>query len=139
MLTTVWIGGIEVVSLLDGVAELDDPDILDPLHGPSDPVWEPSRTRYPAVFGAHGGWRAHVRATLLRVHGHAILVDTGVGGPASPAMSWFPVPGQLMEALAETGTSPGDVDAVVLPTCTTTTSAARSRPRVTPRSRTPGI
>jgi hypothetical protein len=33
VLTTVWIGGIEVVSLLDGVEDLDDPDILDPAHG----------------------------------------------------------------------------------------------------------
>jgi glyoxylase-like metal-dependent hydrolase (beta-lactamase superfamily II) len=86
MLTTVRIGGIEVVSLLDGVEDLDDPDILDPRHGPSDPVWEPSRARYPAVFAADGGWRLYVRATLLRAHG------------------------QLLGSLAEAGTSPHDVD-----------------------------
>ena len=63
MLTTVWIGGIEVVSLLDGVEDLDDHDILDPSHGPSDPVWEPFRRLYPAVFATHGGWRLHVRGT----------------------------------------------------------------------------
>ena len=114
MLTTVRIGGIEVVSLLDGVEDLDDPDILDPWHGPSDPVWEPSRARYPAVFAADGGWRLYVRATLLRAHGHTILVDTGVGGPTSPAMAWYPAPGQLLGSLAETGTSPHDVDVVVL-------------------------
>ena len=34
---------------------------------------------YPAVFAAHGGWRLHVRATLLRAHGRTVLVDTGVG------------------------------------------------------------
>ena len=114
MLTTVRIGGIEVVSLLDGVEDLDDPDILDPWHGPSDPVWEPSRARYPAVFAADGGWRLYVRATLLRAHGHTILVDTGVGGPTSPAMAWYPAPGQLLGSLAEAGTSPHDVDVVVL-------------------------
>jgi hypothetical protein len=27
VLSTVWIGGIEVVSLLDGVGDLDDPDM----------------------------------------------------------------------------------------------------------------
>ena len=42
MLTTVGIGGIEVMSLLDGVEDMDDPDILDPLHGPSDEVWDPT-------------------------------------------------------------------------------------------------
>jgi hypothetical protein len=84
MVTTVWIGGIEAVSLVDGAEDLDDPDILDRAHGPSDPVWEPSRRLYPAVFAADGGWRAHVRATLLRARGRTFLVDTGVGGPSSP-------------------------------------------------------
>ena len=114
MLTTVWIGGIEVVSLLDGVEDLDDHDILDPSHGPSDPVWEPFRSLYPAVFAADGGWRAHVRATLLRAHGRTVLVDTGVGGPSSPAMSWYPAAGRLMRALAESGTAPAEVEVVVL-------------------------
>ena len=114
MLTTVWIGGIEVVSLLDGVEDLDDHDILDPSHGPSDPVWEPFRRRYPAVFAANGGWRLHVRATLLRAHGRTVLVDTGVGGPSSPAMNWYPAAGRLMGALAESGTSPAEVEVVVL-------------------------
>lgn len=114
MLTTVWIGGIEVVSLLDGVEGLDDPDILDPSHGPSDPIWEPSRRRYPAVFAAHGGWRLHVRATLLRAHSRTVLVDTGVGGPTAPAMSWYPAAGRLMAVLAESETSPTEVEVVVL-------------------------
>jgi glyoxylase-like metal-dependent hydrolase (beta-lactamase superfamily II) len=51
---------------------------------------------------------------MLRANGHTILVDTGVGGPTSPAMSWYPAPGQLMGSLAETGTSPGDVEAVLI-------------------------
>jgi hypothetical protein len=62
MLTTVGIGGIEVVSLLDGVEDMDDPDILDPRYGPSDEVWDPYRTLYPAVFAAQGGWRPHCTA-----------------------------------------------------------------------------
>jgi glyoxylase-like metal-dependent hydrolase (beta-lactamase superfamily II) len=114
MLTTVWIGGIEVVSLFDGAEDIGDPGILDPLHGPSDEVWDPYRTLYPALFAGHGGWRLHVRGTMLRAHGRTILVDTGVGGPTSPAMSWYPAPGHLMASLAESGTSPGDVDVVVL-------------------------
>lgn len=114
MLTTVGIGGIEVVSLLDGVEDVDDPDILDPLHGPSDEVWDPYRTLYPAVFAADGGWRLLVRATLLRAQGRTVLVDTGVGGPTSPAMSWYPAPGKLLGSLAESGTAPGDVEVVVI-------------------------
>ena len=51
---------------------------------------------------------------MLRAHGRTILVDTGVGGPTSPAMSWYPAPGRLMGALAESGTSPADIDTVVV-------------------------
>jgi glyoxylase-like metal-dependent hydrolase (beta-lactamase superfamily II) len=111
---TVRVGGVEVVSLLDGAEDLDDPDILDPAHGPSDPVWEPYRRLYPAVFAANGGWRLHVRATLLRAGGRTILVDTGVGGPTSPAMRWYGAPGRLLRSLAEAGTSPAEVELVVL-------------------------
>jgi glyoxylase-like metal-dependent hydrolase (beta-lactamase superfamily II) len=114
MLTTIRIGGIEVVSLLDGVEDVDDPDILDPSHGPADPVWEPYWRRYPAVFAAHGGWRLHVRATLLRANGRTILVDTGVGGPTSPAMRWYPAPGRLLGSLAQSGTPPVEVEVVVI-------------------------
>jgi glyoxylase-like metal-dependent hydrolase (beta-lactamase superfamily II) len=114
VLSTAWIGRIEVVSLLDGAEDLDDSAILDPIHGPSDPVWEPYRRRYPAAFAAHGGFRLHVHATLLRAHGRTVLVDTGVGGPTAPAMSWYPAAGRLMGALAGSGTSPAEVEVVVL-------------------------
>lgn len=114
MPNTVWIGEIEVVSLLDAVEDIGDPDILDPSHGPSDSAWVPWKALYPAVFAPGGGWRLHVRATLLRARGHAILVDTGVGGPSSTAMSWYPGPGHLMASLADNGTSPGDVEVVVI-------------------------
>ncbi len=114
MLTTMSIGVIEVLSMLDAVGEIDDPDILDPHHGPSDSVWDPYRTMYPAAFAAPGGWRLHVRSTLLRAGGRTVLVDTGVGDAGSPAMRWFPTPGRLRESLAACGTSPGEVDVVVL-------------------------
>jgi hypothetical protein len=64
------------------------------------------------VFAAHGGFRLHVRATLLRAHGQTVLVDTGVGGPSSPAMSWYPAAGRLLGALAESGTSPAEIEVV---------------------------
>jgi hypothetical protein len=53
------------------------------------------------------GWRLHVRTMLLRAGGRTALVDTGVGGPASLTMRWFPAPGRLMGPLASSGTSPG--------------------------------
>lgn len=114
MRTSLRIGGIEVVSLLDGVGDLDDPGILDPDHGPGDPVWASARAAYPGVFAPGGGWRLHVRAALVRARGRTVLVDTGVGGSSSPAMGWFPAPGRLPAALAEAGTDPGEVEVVVL-------------------------
>ena len=114
MLTTVGIGGIEVVSLLDEVENMDNPDILDPFHGPSDEVWDPYRTLFRRCSPrTEAGERVH--GTILRSHGRTFLVDTGVGGPTSPAMSrWYPAPGKLLGSLAESGTAPGDVDVVVM-------------------------
>jgi glyoxylase-like metal-dependent hydrolase (beta-lactamase superfamily II) len=114
MRTSLRIGGIEVVLLLDGVGDLDDPGILDPDHGPGDPAWAPARAAYPGVFAPGGGWRLHVRAALVHARGRTVLVDTGVGGSSSPAMGWFPAPGRLPAALAEAGTDPGEVEVVVL-------------------------
>jgi hypothetical protein len=67
------------------------------------------------VFAPGGGWRLHVRATLLRTRGRTVLVDTGVGGPSSPAMGWFRAPGRLPAALAECGAAPAEVEVVVFP------------------------
>ncbi|HYJ61446.1 MAG TPA: MBL fold metallo-hydrolase, partial [Actinomycetota bacterium] len=42
------------------------------------------------------------------------LVDTGVGPATSATMAWFPTPGRLHEALAETGASADQIDTVVI-------------------------
>jgi glyoxylase-like metal-dependent hydrolase (beta-lactamase superfamily II) len=113
-MTTLRIDGIDVISLWDAADDMVDPDILDPTHGPTDEVWAPYQDLYPGVFGTDDRWRLISRATLLRAEGWIFLVDTGVGGPASPTMSWYRVPGNLMGSLAEASISAGDVDMVII-------------------------
>jgi glyoxylase-like metal-dependent hydrolase (beta-lactamase superfamily II) len=72
------------------------------------------RSRYPGVYGPHGDWILHVRAWLVIHPDGVLLMDTGVGGPASPAMGWAPEPGALSAGLAEAGVAPERIDTVVL-------------------------
>lgn len=72
------------------------------------------RSRYPGVYGPDGEWILHVRAWLVTHPGGVLLMDTGVGGPASPAMGWAPEPGALPAGLAEAGVTPEQIDTVVL-------------------------
>jgi glyoxylase-like metal-dependent hydrolase (beta-lactamase superfamily II) len=114
MLTTsLTVGHIEMIALLDGVRELRSPlaesfpDVpLEALEGFHD--------RWPALVGDGGGWRLHVRAWLVRHPGGVLLVDTGVGGPGAPGPEWLGAPGQLLEALRETGTPADSIETVVL-------------------------
>jgi hypothetical protein len=89
MLTTVRIGGIE----------------FDPACGSP-----PGRGIRPCTPRTGAGGYVYGPG-CSGAHGHTILVDTGVGGPTSPAMSWYPAPGRLLGSLAESGTAPGDISA----------------------------
>lgn len=72
------------------------------------------RRRYPDVYGPGDTWILRVRAWLVTHPEGTLLMDTGVGGPASPAMGWAPEPGALIAGLAEAGVAPADIDTVVL-------------------------
>jgi glyoxylase-like metal-dependent hydrolase (beta-lactamase superfamily II) len=114
MLTTsLTVGHIEVIALLDGVRDLGGP-MTDSFPDVPAEELESFRERMPGVYGENGAWRLHVRAWLLRHPGGLALVDTGVGQTGAPGPSWFGAPGQLLEALRETGTPPDAVDTVVL-------------------------
>ena len=114
MLTTsLTVGHIEVLALLDGVRDLTGP-MTDSFPDVPAEELEAFRERTPGVYAATGAWRLHVRAWLLRHPGGVVLVDTGVGQTGAPGPSWFGAPGQLHEALREAGTPPDAVDTVVL-------------------------
>jgi glyoxylase-like metal-dependent hydrolase (beta-lactamase superfamily II) len=111
--TSLTVGHIELTALLDGVRTLDRP-ITD--HFPDVPtaILDAFRERSPGVYGDRDAWRLHIRAWLVRHPGGAVLVDTGIGSPGAPGIDWFGAPGQLLDALHETGTPPDAVDTVVL-------------------------
>ncbi|WP_433335521.1 MBL fold metallo-hydrolase [Spirillospora sp. CA-294931] len=113
-----YVAGIEVIPLLDAVGPMGGslrrpPPELFP--GAPDDLWERVREREPRVFGPEGEWVLHFYCYLLRVPGGpTVLVDAGLGPADSPAASWAPVPGAVAEALDRAGTSPGEIDVLVL-------------------------
>jgi glyoxylase-like metal-dependent hydrolase (beta-lactamase superfamily II) len=114
MLTTsLTVGHIEVLALLDGVRDLDGPMTDSFPDVPVDEL-EAFRERMPGVYAPTGAWRLHVRCWLVRHPGGVVLVDTGVGQAGAPASNWFGAPGQLLDGLREAGTPPDAVDTVVL-------------------------
>ncbi|RCG30248.1 MBL fold metallo-hydrolase [Sphaerisporangium album] len=102
------IAGFEVTPLLDAVGPMGEAlrrPLRELLSGGSPSDWE----------GVSEEWILHFRCYLLRDRaGHVVLVDTGIGGSDSPASSWAPVPGGLVDELAAAGVEPGDVGTVVL-------------------------
>jgi glyoxylase-like metal-dependent hydrolase (beta-lactamase superfamily II) len=107
------IGDVEVVALTDGVADLETPIVEAFPVAPPDAVLA-DRSGHPGLYGRDGSWRLIVRAWLVRSRAGLLLVDTGVGPEASAAMSWFPEPGRLREALSSVGVAPADIETVVI-------------------------
>ena len=107
------VGHIRVAALLDGDADIGTsvseafPDI------PAETLAAGKRD-VPGIYGADGAWHLYSRAWLVLHPGGVLLVDTGVGGSASPAAGWFPRPGRLHEALREAGTTVDQIDTVVI-------------------------
>lgn len=112
METTLRLGDLEVVPLLDGVSELEG-SFEEKFVIPDGADLAPFRERHPALF-TDQGWRLHVRCALIRVHDRRILVDTGVGHDAAPAFAWFRASGRLEEALGAAGAVPREIETVVL-------------------------
>lgn len=108
---SLFVDDVEVVSLLDGVEDLDGPS------GESFPAvppeaWPGIREAWPELMSARGTWRLHVRCVLIRSPQRLVLVDTGVGHLLSPA--WFGSTGRVVERLASVGVAPQDVQMVVI-------------------------
>ncbi|GAA1270721.1 hypothetical protein GCM10009677_24410 [Sphaerisporangium rubeum] len=102
------VDGVEVTPILDAVGPLGAGlrrPLTELFSGGSAEDWD--------VVG-DGEWVLHFRCYLLRGPGRVVLVDAGIGGNDSPASTWAPVPGRLVQELAGVGVAPGDVDTVVL-------------------------
>jgi glyoxylase-like metal-dependent hydrolase (beta-lactamase superfamily II) len=111
--TTLTVGHIEVLALLDGVSDLGGP-MADAFPDVPAEELETFRDRMPGVYTDEGGWRVHVRAWLIRHPGGIVLVDTGIGQTGAPGPGWFGAPGRLLDALDQAGTTPDVIDTVVL-------------------------
>ncbi|GGL03625.1 MBL fold metallo-hydrolase [Sphaerisporangium melleum] len=102
-------GEVEVIPLLDAVGPMGGE-----LRGPLGEKFVGGSAEHRAMLRGDT-WTLHFRCYLLRTRaGRLILVDCGLGGADSPASSWAPVPGRLVDELAATGVAPGEVDTVVL-------------------------
>lgn len=106
------IGSIEVTAIVDSDLELDPiteafPDLPPDALLADDDLAASVRT-------ASGNWRLQVRAWLVRHPAALMLVDTGIGGPASPTEAWVPEPGRLIERLDELGAGRHDIATVVI-------------------------
>lgn len=108
------VGPFEVLALLDA----DGPFFLpaaDAFAGASERDWAGARLVDPAAFGPDGTWHLDFRCFAVRLPNRRYaLVDTGVGPAESPAAAWAPVPGHLLERLAEAGIGRDEVELVVL-------------------------
>ncbi|GAA2640295.1 MBL fold metallo-hydrolase [Actinomadura fulvescens] len=117
-LTSRVAAGVEIVPLLDAIGPMGaalrrPPGELFP--GGSSDLWNQAETGEPGAFGPDGEWVLHFYCYLLRVPGGPnILVDTGLGPLDSPAASWAPVPGDLVDALGRAGVAPAEIDSVVI-------------------------
>ena len=106
------VGDVGVRAILD--LQISEGPIVDSFPAvPADALLA-ERTRYPDVYGPGDAWILRVRAWLVTHPEGTLLMDTGVGGPASPAMGWAAEPGALIAGLAEAGVAPADIDTVVL-------------------------
>ncbi|GAA0933940.1 MBL fold metallo-hydrolase [Nonomuraea longicatena] len=101
--TPTIVAGVEITPLCDAVGPM----------GPS--IGLPFLDTFIGARADEGEWILHFHCFLLRdTDGHVTLVDTGVGPIGSPASSWAPVPGRLLDELAAAGATPSEIDTVVI-------------------------
>jgi glyoxylase-like metal-dependent hydrolase (beta-lactamase superfamily II) len=97
------IGDVEITSLSDGLLEFDlcnfFPDI------PEDD-WKGQEAHLNANYGVS----FNLACFLIKSDGHTIAVDTGLGPKPTPETPW----GELLNDMKAHGTSPEDVDMVVM-------------------------
>lgn len=107
-------GPFEVVALLDASGPFFLPADA-AFTGATDRDWARARRVDPGAFGPDGAWHLDFRCFAIRLpSGGVALVDAGVGPADSPASSWAPVPGHLLDRLADAGIERAEVRLVVL-------------------------
>lgn len=104
----------QITAILDASGPFFLP-ATDAFSGATEQDWARARHVDPGAFGPDGAWHLDFRCFAIRLPGGGVaLVDAGVGPADSPASSWAPVPGHLLERLAAAGINRADVRLVVL-------------------------
>lgn len=108
------VGPFEIVALLDAGGPFFLPS-REAFEGATEEAWTNAQRLDPGAFGPDGTWNLDFRCFAVRLpSGGVALVDAGVGPAESPAKSWAPVPGVLLDRLAAAGIARDDVRLVVL-------------------------
>ena len=102
--TTMRIGALEVAVVSDGLLNLDPQRLFGRV---DEAVWRPV-----AGMDEHGHVPAGVNCALVRSGDRKILLDTGTG--TALAAERGQACGRLLESLAALGTSPDEIDTVVV-------------------------
>ena len=106
------VGRFEIIAMID--ADMPDEPIVDAFPGiPADEL-KASTTAFPDLYTDGDRWRLRIRAWIVRDETRCLLLDTGIGGSASPTQEWAAQVGALPSVLDELGIAPGDVDTVAI-------------------------
>ena len=106
------IGRFEVIAIVD--ADMPDEPVADAFPGLRADDLEAAKAEFPGVYTDDGRWRLRVRAWVIRHETGALLLDTGLGGSASPARAWTTETGALREELETLGIVTADIDTVAI-------------------------
>jgi len=106
------VGDVRVRPLTDGTGEFFHP-AREAFPMAAESAWQAARDLDPTAFRGDR-WRLRFRCFLITTGTRMILVDAGIGPVDSPAASWAPVPGRLLDQLGEAGVDPSDIDTVAL-------------------------
>lgn len=106
------IGRFEITAVLD--ADIPDEPMSDAFPDIPTTELEKAKIAFPDTYTEDDRWRLRVRAWLVRHPAGSVLLDTGLGGPASPAQSWAQQPGVLRAELDGLGIGLDAIDTVAI-------------------------
>jgi glyoxylase-like metal-dependent hydrolase (beta-lactamase superfamily II) len=105
-------GGVTVTAINDATAVHRRP-LEECFPGAPAAGWDAVRRAHPETVAGDGHWRLPFHVFLVRTPDATVLVDTGVGDERTLAAEMFRTSGGLPDGLAELGTGPAAIDAVV--------------------------
>jgi glyoxylase-like metal-dependent hydrolase (beta-lactamase superfamily II) len=103
------VGDVKIDCLRDAIAPFAHDSLEYAFPGITLEQWQPYRKPYPDTF-VGDNWLVRFCGILVRTSEATLLVDTGLG--ANPDSYWGVSKGRLLEALANAGVAPEEIDIV---------------------------